>query len=74
LGRGTQHDHGCERLHSATDYVTPADRLAGRHRAIVAERDPKLEAARERRAECRLEARLAAGSLTSSTESLDRHP
>jgi putative transposase len=62
------------RLHSAIDYVTPADRLVGRHLAIVAERDRKLEAARERRAECRREARLAAGSLTSSPEPLDNHP
>ena len=38
------------RLHSAIDYVTPADRLAGRHEAIAAARDEKLEAARERRA------------------------
>lgn len=39
-----------KRLHSAIDYVTPADRLAGHHKAIVAARDSKLETARERRA------------------------
>ncbi len=39
------------RLHSALGYVTPADRLNGRHEAIWAARDAKLEAARERRAE-----------------------
>jgi hypothetical protein len=33
-------------LHSAIGYVTPADQLAGRDRAIFAERDRKLEAAR----------------------------
>ena len=37
------------RLHSAIGYVTPADKLAGRDRAIFAERDRKLDAARERR-------------------------
>ena len=37
------------RLHSALGYVTPADRLAGRHTAIFAARDKKLEAARENR-------------------------
>ena len=37
------------RLHSAIGYVAPADKLAGRDRAIFAERDRKLDAARERR-------------------------
>jgi transposase InsO family protein len=37
------------RLHSATGYITPADRLAGRHLAIFAARDKKLETAREQR-------------------------
>ena len=44
--------YNTERLHSAIAYVTPADRLAGRHTAITAARDRKLEAARERRAAC----------------------
>src|SRR5512143_1328243 len=35
------------RLHSAIGYITPADFLAGRAQAIFAERDRKLEAARE---------------------------
>lgn len=47
------------RLHSAIDYVTPADRLAGKHTAITANRDAKLEAARERRAAWRQAARAA---------------
>jgi transposase InsO family protein len=34
------------RLHSAIGYVTPADKLAGRDRAIFAERDRKLNQAR----------------------------
>jgi transposase InsO family protein len=37
------------RLHSAIGYITPADRLAGRHQQIAQERDGKLAAARERR-------------------------
>ena len=38
------------RLHSALGYVTPTDKLYGREKAIFAERDRKLEVARERRA------------------------
>jgi transposase InsO family protein len=41
------------RLHSAIGYVTPADRLAGRQQAIFDERDRKLAAARDRRAQNR---------------------
>jgi putative transposase len=37
------------RLHSAIGYVTPADRLAGKHTEIFAARDRKLVEARERR-------------------------
>lgn len=37
------------RLHSALGYVTPQDRLEGRHLEIYAARDRKLEAAREKR-------------------------
>lgn len=37
------------RLHSAIGYVTPKDRLDGRHEDIFKERDRKLEEARERR-------------------------
>jgi putative transposase len=37
------------RLHSALGYVTPKDRLEGRHLEIYRARDRKLEAARERR-------------------------
>lgn len=37
------------RLHSAIGYVAPAAKLEGRERAIWAERDRKLEAARDRR-------------------------
>jgi putative transposase len=41
------------RLHSAIGYVTPADKLAGREKAIFAERDRKLAEARQRRQQCR---------------------
>jgi transposase InsO family protein len=45
------------RLHSAIGYVTPKDKLAGREKEIFAERDRKLEEARERRRVRREEAR-----------------
>ena len=38
-----------KRLHSATGYIAPADKLAGREKTIWAARDDKLEAARELR-------------------------
>jgi putative transposase len=34
------------RLHTAFGYVTPADKMAGRDKAIFAERDRKLDEAR----------------------------
>ena len=37
------------RLHSALGYVTPQDKLEGREKEIFAERDRKLEAARNLR-------------------------
>ncbi len=48
------------RLHSAIGYVTPRAKLEGREQAIFAERDRKLEQARERRKEKRHAARQAA--------------
>src|SRR6266446_1700499 len=47
------------RLHSAIGYVTPADEMAGRERAIFAERDRKLDAARQRRRAARAASRAA---------------
>jgi transposase InsO family protein len=41
------------RLHSALGYITPNDRLHGRHQDIFAERDGKLVEARERRKQLR---------------------
>jgi transposase InsO family protein len=52
-----------ERLHSAIGYVTPADKLAGREPEIFAERDRKLEAARERRRQTRQLAATAADAV-----------
>jgi len=43
------------RLHSAIDYIAPADKLAGREEEIWSARDRKLEAAREERRRRRTE-------------------
>lgn len=48
------------RLHSALGYVTPRDRMEGRHEAIQEARDRKLEEAREARRQRREKRRLAA--------------
>ena len=56
-----------ERLHSAIGYITPADMLAGRAAEIFAERDRKLEAARERRRSARQLASTAADALQHQT-------
>ncbi|HEX9156141.1 MAG TPA: IS3 family transposase [Nitrospira sp.] len=47
------------RLHSAIGYVTPVDKMAGRERAIFAERDRKLDAARQQRRAARAASRAA---------------
>jgi putative transposase len=47
------------RLHSAIGYVTPKEKLEGREALIFAQRDRKLEQARERRKEKRQAARQA---------------
>jgi Integrase core domain len=56
VGAFVEH-YNTRRLHSAIGYVTPHDRLAGRHTEIWEERDRKLEVARIRRAQRRTEAR-----------------
>ena len=48
------------RLHSAIQYITPADKLAGRAEAILTARDAKLAAAREARKARRQRERLSA--------------
>lgn len=52
--------YNTERLHSAIGYVTPQTKLDGREKTIFAERDRKLETARERRKEKRQATRQAA--------------
>jgi hypothetical protein len=49
------------RLHSSLGYITPADKLAGLGAVIHAERDRKLEEARQRRQAKRQAARQVAG-------------
>jgi transposase InsO family protein len=48
------------RLHSAIGYITPLDRLAGRHLQIFDERDRRLQLARERRKAARQASRIQA--------------
>ena len=59
VGQFVDHYNGV-RLHSAIGFVTPRDKLEGRDKAIFAERDRKLEAAREQRKERRQAARMEA--------------
>ena len=59
VGEYVEH-YNCVRLHSAIGYVAPADKLAGREQEIWAERDRKLEAAREARRHRRQAARIYA--------------
>ena len=59
VGQFVEH-YNTVRLHSAIGYVTPKDRLDGRHQDILDARDRKLEQARERRKEQRHAARQAA--------------
>ncbi len=42
-----------QRLHSSIGYVTPADRLNGKHTEIYSQRDGKLKNARQKRADNR---------------------
>jgi putative transposase len=48
------------RLHSSLGFVTPYDRLTGRHEEIFQARDTKLDAARARRKAVRERALMAA--------------
>lgn len=53
------HEYNEVRLHSAIAYVTPKDMLEGRQAGILAERERKLEDARDRRAQARQKQREA---------------
>jgi transposase InsO family protein len=57
LVEGFVSHYNAVRLHSAIQYITPADKLAGRAEAILAARDVKLAAAREARRARRASAR-----------------
>ena len=63
LVEGYVHHYNRIRLHSAIGYVTPEDKLEGQEREIWAERDRKLEAARELRRERRQQAREGVGQM-----------
>ena len=45
---GPQYHYNTDRLHRAIGYVTPHTKLAGKEKELFAQRDQKLEAARER--------------------------
>ena len=62
------------RLHSAIGYVTPADKLHGRDAQILAIRDQRLEAARERRRERRAAAATAAAAPAPTPSQPDPEP
>ena len=53
-------EYNTARLHSAIQYITPADKLAGRAEEILAGRDAKLAAAREARRAKRQQERIPA--------------
>lgn len=59
------------RLHSAIGYVTPKDKLLGREEVIFADRDRKLEAAREQRKARRQAARLNESGCFAQTTMLN---
>jgi len=70
---GTYVEHyNTERLHSALGYVTPMDKLMGLDTEIFAERDRKLEAARELRRRNRASAEPSLEGAERSAEGAER--
>ena len=65
-------DYNQVRLHSALAYITPHDKLHGREQEIFAERDRKLEEARERRRRNRAQQAAADSCYTKDTWAEDR--
>jgi len=61
-------EYNRRRLHSAIGYVTPQDRLDGRHPQIWEDRDRKLEAARAQRAARREQARAGGDAPPASAQ------
>jgi hypothetical protein len=49
IPHATYQRHRRQRLHSATGYITPQDKLLGKEKAIFADRDLKLAQARHQR-------------------------
>ena len=62
------HHYNNVRLHSAIGYITPMDKLAGRENEIFAERDRKLQKAREERKARRQAMRI---SVVENSEAVD---
>ncbi len=62
------------RLHSAVGYVAPLDKLIGLEKIIAADRDQKLEAARERRRLARQAARNTTSANTTSANTTAIEP
>ena len=62
------------RLHSAVGYVAPLDKLIGLEQVIAADRDQKLEAARERRRLARQAARTPAANEPAANEPAPPQP
>ena len=60
------------RLHSALGYITPADKLAGLEDVIFAERDRKLEAARQQRRAIKLTAICQSSTAEGASQGVQR--
>jgi putative transposase len=60
-------EYNDRRLHSGIDYITPKDKLEGRAEALLAERERKLDAAREARKKKRQDLTQDATTITIPT-------